>query len=372
MDRRKTALAAAAAGTVAGVVGLGVLAMPAGAGPAPSLPPTSAEQLVQSVLTAKPTAMNGTVEVNNQLGLPALPGLPQAANGTTQARVWSDGQHRGRLSLPTGNGEQLYVEDGNTLWQWDSTKKTVTKSAQHPDADRSSAKPEAGRPDGDKPVATDPATAAKELVAAVQKTSTVAVDGTGWVAGRPAYELVLTPKPTERTLLREVRVAVDSELRMPLELSVLANGSTDPALRIGFTQLSVGPQDPALFQFTPPPGATVQQSDEHQRGDRAKAEDKADAAKPTVVGDGWDTVLISKLPAGSGAQNKPQAGGKHAQGGQDPMALVQRFGTPTSGPWGSGWLFTTKVGTALVTSDGRFAAGAVPAQVLTEAIGNAK
>jgi hypothetical protein len=31
------------------------------------------------------------------------------------------------------------------------------------------------------------------------------VDGTAEVAGRPAYDLVLTPAAAERTLLREVR-----------------------------------------------------------------------------------------------------------------------------------------------------------------------
>jgi outer membrane lipoprotein-sorting protein len=361
------ALAAAAAGTVAGVVGLGVLAMPAGAGPAPALPPTSPEQLVQSVLTAKPIAMNGTVEVVNKLGLPALPGIPQAADGTTAARVWSDGQHRGRLSLPEGNGEKVYVEDGSTLWQWDSTTKTATRSPEPAESEQPKPKP-----DGVMPHATDPTSAAQELVATVEKTSTVSVDGTDRVAGRPVYDLVLTPKPTERTLLREVRVAVDSELRVPLQVSVFANGSTDPALQIGFTELSVGPQDPKLFQFTPPPGATVKQSDEQPRGDHDKAEQ---SSKPTVVGDGWDSVLVGRLPAAalSGASSAPDGPtGRHGGGNEDPMALVHRFGTPASGPWGSGWLFTTKVGTALMTSDGRVAVGAVPAQVLTEAIGQAK
>ncbi|GDY29954.1 LolA family protein [Gandjariella thermophila] len=371
MNRRRTALAAAAAGTVAGVVGLGVLAMPAGAGPAPSLPPTSPEQLVQSVLTAKPTAMNGTVQVVNKLGLPALPGLPQAADGTTEARVWTDGQRRGRLSLPQNNGEKVYVDDGSTLWQWDSTTRTVTRSPQHAEP----AKPK-DKHEGVLPNATDPASAAQQMLATVEKTSTVSVDGTDWVAGRPVYDLVLTPKPTERTLLREVRVAADSETRIPVRLSVFANGSSDPALQVGFTQLTIGPQDPKLFRFTPPPGATVRNSDEQPQGDHEKA---GQSSRPTVVGDGWDSVLIGRLPAqAQPGTSRPvtsrpgTSNDRHGRSSEDPMALVQRFGTPTSGPWGSGWLFSTKVGTALVTSDGRVAVGAVPAQVLTEAIGQAK
>src|SRR3954471_6504915 len=55
---------------VAGLVGLGLLAVPAGAGAAPELPPVTPEDLVTSVLTADPGAFGGTVELDNPLGLP--------------------------------------------------------------------------------------------------------------------------------------------------------------------------------------------------------------------------------------------------------------------------------------------------------------
>jgi hypothetical protein len=48
--------------------------------------------------------------------------------------------------------------------------------------------------------------------------------------------------------------------------------------------------------------------------------------------------------------------------------MVKRIGKPVSGPWGNGWVVQTAVGTVLVTSDGRVAAGAVPQQVLVEAL----
>jgi len=172
------------------------------------------------------------------------------------------------------------------------------------------------------------------------------------LAGRDAYELVLTPVPTERTLLREVRVAVDAEKRMPLRLTVLATGSTEPALQVGFTELTFGPQDPALFTFTPPPGATVTD---------APARD-AQQARPeaTTVGDGWDTVKIMRRPA----DTIPGTTATPAPGAPDLSAI----GTPVSGTWGSGRLITTAVGSAILTDDGRIAAGAVPEQVLTDAL----
>ncbi|MCP2262629.1 Outer membrane lipoprotein-sorting protein [Streptoalloteichus tenebrarius] len=341
MKRRKATLTAAAAGTVAGVVGLGLLALPTSASSAPSLPPVGAEQLVESVLRAQPPAMGGAVKVDNALGLPAVPGVPEgtALLAGGQARVWLDGQGRGRVQIASSGGEQTIVHDGSTVWRWDSASRTVVRSS-HPE------------PQG-VPGTVDPSAMARELVGRIRSSSAVAVDGTARVANRDAYELVLTPAPSERTVLREVRVAVDAEKRVPLRVTVLANGSSDPVLQAGFTELTMGQQDAGLFRFEPPAGATVKDAERHVDGPSAKK-----AGKPTVVGDGWDTAVVVDLPKG--------------EGGQDPLALVKQVGKPVEGAYGRGWLVSTRVGSALVTESGRAALGAVPEQVLAEALGGAR
>lgn len=325
---------------VAGAVGLGLLAAPTGAGAAPELPPVTAEELVSSVLAAEPGAFAGTVGLDNALGLPPLPGLPQAADGTSTARAWSDGAGRGRLAIPSDAGERTIVADGETLWAWDSAERTVLR-APHGDG---APPPEAAM--------TDPTVAAAQAVERLRASSVVTVDGTAEVADRAAYELVLAPAPSERTLLREVRVAVDAERRVPLRLTVLATGSPDPALQVGFTDLEFAPQDPTLFTFTPPPGATVEEREPHADGPRAGS----DRPEPAVVGDGWDTVVLADLPARDPAADEDRA------------TAFDGIGTPVAGPWGSGRLVTTAVASAILTDDGRIAAGAVPEQVLTEAL----
>jgi len=346
----------AAAIAVAGVVALGLLAAPAGAGAAPELPPVTAAELVGSVLAADPGAFGGTVELDNALGLPPLPDLPQAANGTSTARVWSDGQGRGRIQVPTDSGERTFVADGQTFWAWSSADRTVGKAAQ-----RAGEKP-ADAPDA---TTTDPITAATEALTELRTTSAITVDGTAEVASRPAYDLVLAPVPSERTLLREVRIAVDAEKRVPLRLTVLANGSSDPALQLGFTALEFGAQDPSLFTFTPPPGAEVR---DRQRPEDAPAEKPRNAQQdgPPFVGDGWDTVLVATMAVPT---TTPEEGGAPERGrfGGGPTEL-SALGTPVSGPWGSGRLITTAVASAIITDDGRIAIGAVPEQVLTEAL----
>jgi outer membrane lipoprotein-sorting protein len=325
---------AAAGIAVAGAVGLGLLAVPAGAGAQPALPPVDPEELVRSVLARDPQPLAGAVELENGLGLPALPGVPQAANGTSTARIWSDGDRRGRVQLPTETGERTLVSDGETFWAWNSEDRTVRRIPE-------------GEHERDTTNA-DPGAAAAEALAALRPTSVISVDGTSEVAGRPAYDLVLAPAPAERTLLREVRVAVDAEHRMPLRLTVLATGSAERALQIGFTDIDFGPQDPELFRFTPPPGAVVEDA-RHPEGHRPGG------SEPTMVGDGWDTVLVTAAPG-------PDA--ERPEGLPD----LAQLGRPIDGPWGSGRLISSAVASVIVTDDGRIAAGAVPEQVLSEAL----
>jgi hypothetical protein len=211
----------------------------------------------------------------------------------------------------------------------------------------------------------DPQNAAATLVSEMRKDSNVTVDGTGWVADRSVYELVLTPKPTERTLLREVRVAVDSQLRVPLQLEVFANGQSDPAVKIGFTEFAPGAQDPKLFTFTPPPGAKVTERSSNDLPKPEEAKGLIDQLQLKVVGHGWDTVLVGKVPAGVlGAT--PAGGDRH---GFNPMELIKSMGTKVQGPFGSGVAIKASVGTILIADDGRVAIGAVPQQVLVEALG---
>ena len=379
MNRRRVTVVAAAVGVVAGATGLGLLAMPAGAGPAPVLPDVSAEALVESVLNAKPAAFGGTVDVDNDLGIPAVAGVPQLTDGASNLRIWTDGQGKLRVQLPSGESERTFVDDGQTAWLWDSAEQTVNKL---PHGSFEQGKPDLGG--GQEAVPTDPVTLSRQVVAAIQQYSDVTVDGTARVANRPVYELVLTPKPTEKTVLREVRVAVDSELRVPLRVAVLTNGTDAPAMQVGFSELNVGPQDASLFAFTPPAGATVTEPEvaEPSAEDKAAAEQAFTEANPQVIGEGWDVVLAARVPSDAltgladAQREQGQREGRWQEHGQgedvDVQGLIKQLGKQVSGDWGSGTLITTRVGGVLIADDGRVAAGAVPEQVLVDAIGQVK
>lgn len=348
MQPKTKAITAAVTGSALGVAGLAWLAMPATAGEAPQLPSISAEELVQSVLSTKTPALDGTVKVDNNLGLPttALPGGTSLS--LDAAHVYNDGNGNSKLSIEQGQADTTVVHNGNTVWTYSSKDNTATKTTVPADIARGET--------GDGQV-SDPAAAATQLLAKIRESSTVNVEGTARVAGRAAYELVLTPKPTERTMLREVRVAVDSETRTPLRLAVMTYGTADPALQIAFSDIDFAAQPASEFQFTPPQGAKVTEK-------QAEVPQKPDTGDTKVVGEGWDSVVVGTVPADT---LQPKNDGKGQS--MDPRKLLSQFGKPVSGAFGSGYVISTKAGTALITDDGRFAAGAVPQQVLIDALG---
>jgi outer membrane lipoprotein-sorting protein len=365
METKKTVLSVAAVGTVAGVAGLVLLASPAGAGEAPpALPQIGAEDLVESVLSTELPALSGAVSMENNLGLP-IPGMSEVGQEGA-IRVYTDGEGKHRLQVPGQGSETTVIDDGKTVWVWDSTERTVRKNAHGANGEKAE-KPLEGR-------FADPATAARELVEAMKADSEVNVDGTARVAGRPVYQLVLAPQPDERTLLREIRVSVDSETRVPLQIEVLANGQADPALKVGFTEFADGPQDASLFQFTPPAGAKVTESKPDEEFEGKSPEDVFKNLDLNTYGEGWDTVLTGSIPADLLTSSIPDAGDRRGGDGPDfggdaanPLELLGTIGKQVSGDFGTGYVIKAKVGTALITEDGKVAIGAVPEQVVIEA-----
>ena len=227
-------------------------------------------------------------------------------------RVWSGGEGRGRVALPSSDGERTLVSDGTTRWSYDSRDRTATRA------------PAGEGPGQERADNQDPTTAATQAIATLRQSSTVAVDGTAEVAGRAAYQLVLTPLPTERTLLREVRVAVDAETRQPLQLTVLAQGSGEPALQVGFSEIAYGPQDASLSP-SPRRPARPSRTRRPMRAVRTPRGRPAGPAGRRRLGHGDRGPR--RRPARPAAEGQ-QPEGQQPEGAPDLSAL----GTPVSGP----------------------------------------
>ncbi|NUU31785.1 hypothetical protein [Arthrobacter sp. C9C5] len=352
------------AATVPAVIAAGVLAgsLPASAGD--PLPAKSPEQVLELIAQHRDPSFSGTLEQTSNLGLPDLPKTgPGSASGDTAwlelltgphtARVYRDGADNARVQVLDRLAERDVIRHGDQLWFYNSKDNTAAHAVL----------PAGGHhPSGQDSVPTPDRLAAK-LLAALDRSSNVSVGTDVEVAGRAAYQLVLTPR-SSATLLASISISVDGQSGMPLGVEVKARGQSDPAFSVAFTKLSLRAPDAAIFQFSPPPGATVKELPvpDHKATGAKEKRGAAAKAKVKVSGTGWESVV--ELPAGSLAKAAPAKGAPEQQGGPGSAAsLLAQATVPVPG----GRLLSTALVNVLILDDGRIFAGSVPLERLQAA-----
>ena len=367
------------AAAVPAVIAAGVLSgsLPASAGA--SLPDKTPRQVLEMIVQHSEKSLSGTLEQNSEIGLPDLPTSGAGAEtawlelltGPHTTRVYLDGAEKARVQVLDRMAERNAVRNGNDLWFYNSRDNTAAH-AQLPagTADRHALRP--GTP--------TPEELADKLLAKLDPSMGVTLGADSTVAGRPAYNLILTPK-SGATLLETVVIAVDGESGLPLGVELKARGQSDPAFSVAYTNLNLEAPDPAIFNFTPPAGATVEEIPvpEHKAGAAVPPDVAAAKAakRPTVTGTGWESVLefpagTVTLPGATSPQTKEPdlSSGNPLQHGRDAdearsgaAALLEQAAVAVPG----GRLVSTSLVNVLILDDGRVLAGSVPLERLQAA-----
>ena len=354
------------------LAGVGPLATTLTASAHGSLPPRTAAQLLVDVQRARVQALSGTVVETSALGLPALPGVggrggdsasfSSLVSGSHTMRLWYAGPGQVRLALLGQLGESDLVRTGSDVWAWSSATNTAT----HWTTPVPSGAQQMGPDPANGPVT--PQQAAEAALKAIDPSTRVTTDPTAVVAGRSAYQLVLTPRDS-RSTVGSVRIAVDGTTHIPTRVQVFARDATSPAFEIGFTSFSTATPPASTFAFTPPPGATVKQGSLDRPGAPGSAvRPHAGPAgtAPQVVGTGWTTVVVAPVGSLSGPAGT-RAGSSSSIQGAGLAGLLKSLPT-VSGVWGSGHLLHGALFSAVLTDDGRVAFGAVPPSMLYAAL----
>jgi outer membrane lipoprotein-sorting protein len=330
---------------------------------APGLPARTPAQLLVQVADSTTPPLTGTVVQTASFGLPRLPGtqnptsLASLLTGSHTVRVWYSGPRHFRLAVPEPLSESDLYRDDSTAWLWQSTKNSVTELSLPAHQAISPAPPAPAS------LALTPQQAAQQVLAAVGKTTVVSVDPNVVVAGQAAYELVLAPKDS-RSLIGQVRIAIDGRNGVPLRLQVFARGAGSPAFGVGYTFIQFVTPAPGDVSFTPPPGAKVTKVN---LASGHKAGTSRDTSDVSAFGSGWLTVL--DLPSSGLTSGASPDGGATSisDGSGDSAAVVNALlgsATRVSGAWGSGRLLRTSLISALITDNGRMFVGAVQPSVL--------
>ena len=232
----------------------------AGAQAAPRLPARSTAQLLAAVdaPSSVPPAMQAVVQETANLGLPDLPGSSASdplsglslLSGSHTFKIWYDGPTRVRIAVPVTLGEADLRRDGRNVWLWDSRTGQATHYV------LPAASTAALTPSTPAQSAPTPQQVARQILAAVGKTTTVGLQPNVMIAGQAAYQLSLAPRDS-RSLIGQVTIAIDARDSLPLRVQVFARGASSPALQVGYTSLSFARPAASNFPFTPPPGAKV-------------------------------------------------------------------------------------------------------------------
>jgi hypothetical protein len=294
------------------VVGIAVAAI-AGAQSAPRLPARSPAQLlalIEQHLTKSPGPLTATVQETSNLGLPAFP-VPAASASPSLAlpesptlSLWYLNPQHFRVAVPVRAGETDLRLDGRTMWLWNSKTQTAVK------LDLPSTKNPAGNglppgqsgmsaPGGPGAQIPDPASMARQVLAAVGPSTSVTVASSVYVAGRAAYQLSVQPRSSE-SLVGQILIAIDAQKYVPLRVQVFARGSSAPVYSLGFTSLTFGAPAASNFSFTPPAGAKVERQ-------------KIPGLGPAGLLGGLDASAfsaISSLPGGPPGAASPGSAGK--------------------------------------------------------------
>lgn len=336
--------------------GVAVGSLPASA--VDPLPSKSPAQVLALVAEHKVQALSGNVQQTSNLGLPELPQTgPSAASAQTSwlellsgphtARIYKDGPAKMRIQILDRMAERDIVRNGRELW-WYSSKEQTAVHATLPEFP-------AGEFSGPEPL--DPAELTDKLLAKLDPSTDVSVGPDVQVAGRAAYNLVLTPR-SQQTLVSSVSIAVDGENGLPLSLQVMARAQAEPAFSLTYTSLSLGAPDPALFEFTPPPGTTVKELQPPPRPLGAHPESDgytggSDVGRPQVTGSGWETIVGFR--AGNDAFDAERLLAR------EPLLQEATVSVP------GGKVLSTSLLNILFTDDGRIFVGAVPVEMLQAA-----
>jgi hypothetical protein len=366
---------------IVAVVGAAVL-VPVFAETDADLPEITPAELATEIANAEPTALSGTLVHTADAGIPEIPGvtagrssgvgskaglLSSVLSGSTTVRIWYTDSEHVRLALQDDLVENDVIRNGDDLWVWSSAENSATQfdlgmleSLAMMGMDEDAMKPHD---------LSTPAALTDEMLEEFDHAD-FTVDGTTVVADRAAYEAVITPTD-EGTLIDSIRIAVDGEKFEPLRVQVFSTSDgSDPSLEFGYTSVSFSEPDESVYEFSPPEGATVEEFNPLtwwlENSDQSSALDDALSTMPTVIGEGWASVLV--VPNISLDDLMSVAPGEASEGLTE--LLMTQF-TAVSGSYGAGVAYESDLFSVMLLDDGTLLVGAVTIETLEQAAAEA-
>jgi outer membrane lipoprotein-sorting protein len=321
--------------TCALVVALGAsataIAFALGSGPTP--PPKPLAQAIHDALGAAPVeGVSASVKLTDHL----LEGSELASGGSggsgggagqlsknpllsgASGRLWIAKDGRVRLELQAEKGDTQVLYDGHTVTVYDAASNTLYKYT--PPAYKSASDEVVHTdvsPDGSskltivRPV-KEPAPHEIPSVAKIEEAIAklgkhVDVSGTTPtdIAGQAAYTARISPKESG-SLIGGAELSWDAVHGVPLRAALYSSTSSSPVIELAASEISYGPVDSSVFEFTPPANAKVEELKLPSKHDANHAgSDSGVSSKPEVTTHGKGITAVKVLESTAKPGEKP-------------------------------------------------------------------
>ncbi len=215
-------------------------------------------------------------------------------------RLWIAKDGRVRLELQAEKGDTQILYDGHNLTMYDAASNTLYryKPPAH-EADHST-------PAADKPHEV-PSVAKIEEALAKSKDANVSGATPTDIAGQAAYTARISPKEGG-SLLGGAEVSWDAQNGVPLRAGIYSSTSSSPVLELAASEVSFGPVESSVVEFTPPSNAKVEELSLPTSAGKHSAAGDAEHPNVTTRGSGITSVKVleSKLKPGEKQPTLPE------------------------------------------------------------------
>jgi outer membrane lipoprotein-sorting protein len=294
------------------VVALGVsltaLAFALGTGPTP--PPKPLPEAIHDALAAQPVeGVSARIQWTNHLGANLASGDGEASQLTKSplisgatGRLWISKDGDVRLELQSEKGDTQIYYDGHTVQMYDASTNTLYRYTPPPENTTSTPGSGVGASSQHEP----PSVAKiEEAISHLSQHANVSEAIPTDVAGQAAYTLHVSPKESG-SLLGGAELSWDAVHGVPLRAAVYSTESSAPVLELAASEISYGPVEASVFQFTPPANAKVDEIEapEHS-GSHTSSTEGGEHPTVTTHGHGLSTIGVLESKTKSGSTSEP-------------------------------------------------------------------
>ena len=302
----------------------------------PTPPPKPLAQAIHDALGVAPVeGVSASVKLTDHLleGSELASGSGQSGQlsqspllSGASGRLWIAKDGRVRLELQAEKGDTQVIYDGHTVTVYDAASNTLYRYT-----------PPAGHEDTTSTTAADhheaPSVAKiEEAIAKLGKHTNVSGATPTDIAGQAAYTARISPKESG-SLIGGAELSWDAVHGVPLRAALYSSTSSAPVIELAASEISYGPVDDSVFEFTPPANAKVEEVKLPNKRDAKRAEAGAGSSggKPKVTTHGQGiagvAVLESKAKPGEKPLQLPESLPKVKVNGTSAAELPTALGT---------------------------------------------